>query len=71
MVTLMFSLRALRLRANTGWAGPRDTKVPFVDDAPPQAQTGDRRHSGMDDVTGAAWPWSKSSQHGSDAGWQR
>jgi hypothetical protein len=41
---------------------------PFVDEALPEAQTGDRRHPHTDGVAGAAWQWRKSSQFGSDAG---
>jgi TolB-like protein len=44
--------------------------VPFVDEARPQAQTGGRRHPGTDGAAGVAWPWSKSSQFESDAGWR-
>jgi hypothetical protein len=53
-------------RVVRGLARPTGT---FVDEARPKAQTGDRRHSHTDGVAGAAWPWSKSSQFGSGAGW--
>jgi hypothetical protein len=46
-----------------------EPRLPFVDEARPQAQTGGRRHLGKDHVARAAWPWSKSSQLGSDAGY--
>jgi len=50
---------------------PRDAlfltkpRAPFVDAACLQVQTG------MQDTAGAAWPWSESSQFGSDAGWRQ
>jgi hypothetical protein len=34
----------------------REPRVPFVDEAAPQAQTGVRQHLGQDGVVPAAWP---------------
>jgi len=42
----------------------------FVDEAGAKAQTGGRRHPGTDGAVRAAWPWSKSSQFGSDGDWR-
>ena len=43
----------------------------LLTNAPPQAQTGVRQHSGRMVSPGAAWPWSRSNQVVSDAGWRR
>jgi len=38
------------------WLILREPKVPFVDEASAEAQTGGRRRLSEDDAAGAAWP---------------